>query len=288
MKKILYLVLFISLIQGCKKENSQDNVAGKFALNRSINLKSANIINSSDSTNFVLDSIKSSRSFYFILSNVGQNDITDISISSDNASFIITPSTIQTLPGINSKNNTSLSQAISLDIVHGTRINGIGYTGILNMGDNYCTINIKGQTNDGQSNTTVNLTTKVKIYAKLMAISLYQGDTHFELTNPSTRGMAASPFETGELNFFYYYNNIPFVVKNTGNVSIDLSLANWPYTNTIAQNARLKPNDTLTLKLNIDQGGVIRLNSDGTIFDQQIQKLSLGADGNAYLTLMKR
>jgi hypothetical protein len=290
MRNIYYLIVIAILFQNCKKESandSQDAISGKFALSLSSNLKSAAIIKSDDSANFDLDTIKSSRSFYFILSNVGQEDITDISISTDNSSFNVTPSAIQILAGTNTKNSATLSQAISLDIIHGTRINGVGYTGLLNMGDNFCNINVQGQTTDGKSGITVKLKAKIKVYAKVMAISLYQGAQKYDFVKKPLNLVIGGPFDIGQMNYYYYYSNsFHLVLKNTGNVSFIMTVASFEYNYPIILNTTVNPLDTLILNLQKQVeglGGAIRLNSNGTIFDQQ--KLNLGNDGNAYFAL---
>jgi len=291
MKKLFYLIIAVALIQGCKKEignNSQTNLSGRFSLSLKSNLKSAKI-ESNDSANFVLDTIKSSRSFYFILSNVGQSDITNITITTDNSDFSVTPSAIQVLPGTNNKNSSVLNQAISLDIAHGTRINGVGYTGLLNMGDNYCHINIQGVTSNGITNDTVKLRAIVKVFAKVMAVKVYQGSKEFNFAKP-VRKVIGGPFDINAMNYFYYLSNEPpIVLKNTGNVSINITLANFDANSTILQNVTLQLQDTVVLILSTQPtgygaGGYIRLNSNGTIFDQQ--KFSLGNDGNAYFGMV--
>jgi hypothetical protein len=121
MKKLICLVLCTSMIMGCEKENdkiSNNSISGKFSLNLTSSFKSYTDIKSDDSISFVLDTIKSSRSFYFILNNVGQEDITDISISTDNNRFNISPSNISLLAGTKSTNNSSLIQIISLDVMY--------------------------------------------------------------------------------------------------------------------------------------------------------------------------
>jgi hypothetical protein len=290
MKRFIFLIIICSLIQSCKKENesiSQNNISGKFALSLASTLKSFKTVESDDSAYFDLDTIKSSRSFYFTLSNVGEKDITNINLSTDNNSFSITPSKIQILPGKNSQSSTALSQLISLDILHGVRIDGIGYSGLLPMNDNYCNINIEGQTNNGISDTTINLKSSIKVYAKLMAISLFLGNREYDLTKPNGQG-ASGPYSNviRTLNFYPYPSlDPPIVLKNIGNVSILLTITNWNgYTTLVAQDTILNPLDTLVLNLANPavppMEGLIKLNSDGTVFDQL--KLSLGDDGNAY------
>jgi len=279
----------VFLIAGCKKENvntTENGISGKFALGLASNLKSGKVAESDNL--FVLDTIKSSRSFYFILTNVGEEDITDVLISTDNSGFKVTPSTIKTLSGTKSNNSPSLVQIISLDVVHGTRINGVGSTDLLNMGDNTCNLNIQGKTFDGKDNVSVSLKGSIKVYAKVMAVSLYQGTQPYDMTKPTGK-IIGGWFDVSQMFNFNYSTNIPIVIKNIGNVRIKLIMDNFDANHTVIQNATLNPKDTLVLKLSAQNSawaanGMIQLNSDGTIFDQK--KLSLGNDGNGYFGVM--
>lgn len=290
MKKLIYFIAIVFLSQACKKENinnSGNGISGKFALSQASNLKSVSVSEGNDSASFVLDTVKSSRSFYFILSNVGQEDITDVTITTDNSNFSVTPFTITTLTG-NYEGKTPLNQAISLDIVHGARINGIGYSGLLNMGDNTCNLTIKGQTFDGKSDVTIKLNVNIKIYAKLMAISLFQGTKEFDLTKPDGTVMGG-PGGVSSM-FQYEYKNMPsVVVKNTGNETINLSLINEDLQSTILQKTILNPKDTLVLNLPANSGdgfvrAFLKLDSKGTISDQA--KLNIGTDGCGYISMI--
>src|SRR5271157_2109620 len=112
MKTIIPFILLVLVVVSCKKSNLSDlpvnNVAGKFSFSMLNNLKSAITNQNTDSTSFVLDTLKSSRSFYFILGNSGQNNITNVLITSDNTNFNVTPSSISLLPGSSNSNSSSV------------------------------------------------------------------------------------------------------------------------------------------------------------------------------------
>lgn len=286
MKKIALFVIITVVVISCKKESGTpwNGVAGKFSMGLANHLKSAKAIQTDGTVTFDLDSLKSSRSFYFILGNVGENDITNISLSSDNSNFNITPSTIEVLPGTKSKNSSTLIQIISLDIVHGTRINGVGYTKLLSAGDNYGTITIQGHTRDSVSDISTSIKAAVKVYAKVMDIALFQGSTQYDLTQPAGKFIGSLLFDVDQSNS-YEYSALPMSLKNTGNVGIQVTVAALGATNTVLQNVLVNPQQSINLNLpapliSTTLLSQIQLNSGGTIFDQQ--KLSMGNDGNAY------
>lgn len=300
MRKLLFLIAYISLCFGCKKDNDtakinlplvQKSVSGKFSFSLTSNLKSAKevaFIASDDSINFFLDTLKSSRTFYFSLTNTGQNDITNVSLSTDDTSFVISPPNIKTLYGNKSPNIASLNQLVSLDIIHGTRINGIGFSGLLKKENNYCNINIQGQTNNGKSDTIIRLKVKIKVFAKLMDISLFQEDQEINLFETPGKILGGGPFNIAMNQ--YFYNNKPILIKNTGNVAINMIMKSGDTNYPVIQSKTLNPSDTLTLKLETkptkwgDPYEEIQLNSNGTIFNQQ--KLCVGDDGKAYFAMV--
>ncbi len=141
-------------------------------------LKSTSLSGQGDSASFFLDTIKSSRTFNFTLTNIGQEDIRNISIRSDNSSFTVFPSVIQLLPGTG-KLSHGLGQIISVDVIHGDRLNGVGFGGLLNMGNNLCHLIIQGRTFDGRSDTVfAELTANITVYAQILSVTLGREINH--------------------------------------------------------------------------------------------------------------
>ncbi len=290
MRTFINLMILFLFLQGCSKqeeERSPVSIAGNFSFKLVSGKKSSLQGSPGDTLIFNLDTLKSSRSFYFLLNNVGQEDIRNIVISSDNSSFKITPSTIPLLKGSDNKGNSSFTQLISLDIIHGERINGLGFSGLLNMGQNYCNVSVQGVSFDGNNDTTVSLNSSIKVYASVMDIQLYQGKSEYDLSMPNIQG-SAGPFANRiTIMNFYSYPSLdpPVVMKNTGNVNILLTLTEWESGITgISRDTVIYPLDSVVLKLPEPKipptECFIRLNSEGTVFDQQ--KLGAGNDGNAY------
>jgi hypothetical protein len=298
MKKLIFFLFITTLFQSCEKDDlykSKNDISGKFVLKQTSSLKSLkkssylSIYKSDDSVFFSLDTIKSSRSFYFLISNSGQSDITDIAMTTDNSNFIVTPKTIPLISGINSKNNPTLNQVFSIDVIHGTMINGIGSARFLNMGYNYCNINIQGKTFNGDT-VIVKLKANIRIFAEIMAISLYQGKYIYDFSNPDWDLVGCGTFNIREMIMFDYYTiNPPVTIKNIGNVDIDMTMISFNVNNPIIQTGLIHPLDSLNLSLPYNEldtrevGGMLRLDSKGTIFD--VNKLSKGRDGAAYFAL---
>ena len=296
MRKIFSFLIIGLLIHSCEKDETI-GIPGKFEL-QFITIHEATSHNSpkvaslqgsysQDVNEIFLDTIKSSTSFYFMIKYFGPSDITDLTMTTDNENFLVSPSSIPLIPG--TFGDELLNQVYSIDVLHGTRINGIGSAEFLNQGDNICNLSIKGKISNGRSSTTVIMNIKIKVYAEFMSISLFQGRFEYDL---NTRDVLLSGFDTYDIDamkmFYYFTINPPVTIQNTGNVNIKMTLMSFDTGNPITHTAMIQPNDTLNLLLPLREsdsrdGGMIRLDSEGTVFD--INKLSLGRDGAAYFAL---
>jgi len=182
-----------------------------------------------------------------------------------------------------------LNQVFSIDVLHGTKINRIGRSELLNKGENFCDLSISGKTYNGESTITISLNAKIIVYAKIMSISLFQGRFEYDLNNPDRFLFGGGPYSIDEMDIFHYYTiNPPVTIKNTGNVNIEMSMASFDTDYPIIQTAVIQPDDTLNLLLPFRDsesgvGGMIRLDSEGTVFDSN--ELSIGRDGAGYLAL---
>ena len=257
MKKFFCFLVVGLLLIGCDKDESI-SIPGKFELQflseheitgpLSSQIASLQGSSSPDVTELFLDTIKSSKTFYFIISNYGHSDITDVSIATDNKSFICSPITIPLIPG--STRNELFMQAFSIDVLHGTKISGIGSVDFLSMGENSCNLTINGKTLDGRSLTTVSLKAKIVVYAELMSISVFQGKFEYDLHTPDRRLHGGDPFHINEMNIFHYYTiDPPVAIRNTGNVNIEMTIASFDTDDPIIQTAVIQPDDTLNLLL---------------------------------------
>jgi hypothetical protein len=296
MKKALVIIIMGLISCGCEKEKtggetgelelrflSDEVLAG----NPSSQINSPQGSPDPNTREFFLDTLKASKTFYFILSNSGNNDITDITLSTDHQSFIVSPSSIPLIPG--SSGNEIAYRAFSVDVLRGTMMNGIGSAEFLPMGENTCHLSIQGTTGNGASEDSVKFEARVVVFAEFMSVSIVQGGYEYDLNNPDIGLYGAEPFPIDRMNIFLYYTiDPPVAVRNTGNVAIEMSMASFDTGDPIIQTALLQPGDTINFLLPLREsdsliGGKIRLGSNGTVFD--INQLSIGRDGAAYFAL---
>ena len=292
MKQItIYLAIILLSISACNKDDEQrQSKAGSFLLTaiNNTNVKSASIISNSPVKNeFLLGDLKASKEFFFLLSNGGDNPIVDIRFKTDNPQFTIVPESISSLSGKSSTDNDNFIPLISLGILHGTRINGIGYTDMLPMGENTATLTITGKTvENGQ---TIELESKYSftVNAKKMDISLSVDGNPIDLLSPS--GTAGSGRNYGGLGALRIYEvkSSTLTIQNIGNVEISLTQIE------MANNGTLKTLDAIPIlpdqsaNINIiERFNVLSLNSNGTITDDS--RIQLGNDGKGYLSIVKK
>ncbi len=307
MKNLSLCLILIFLIVSCKKDKENAKLqSGQFSFSKLENYNStlkfgktqkftSSSVVSQNQYSFNLGELKTSKSFYFLLLNVGDLPIYNISLTTDNPNFIISPSKISYL---GSTKNLSVNDSnlifpiITLGIEHGQKINGNGYGTLLDTGINTCTITIKGKTILNNDTVLLSISPTMLVNAKLMDIKFFVNNQEINLYNPSgslttaIRGIGTIPY------YYTDFMNKPVKIMNTGNTTITLQILG----NT-ADTITLEPDKNIdSLKIdgqsmvftigNTTSGGyhaVFILNSDGTAVINN--KLKLLDDGNAYFSL---
>jgi hypothetical protein len=268
-------IILFSLLS-CKKEDNKDPQPrpGSFVLTelKQSNLKSAN--EDSIKTEFNLGDLLASKEFYFILSNAGDNPIYDVKFVSDNPAFTISPSYISTLYGTNS--NSTMIPLISLGVIHGTKLNGIGYTSLLPMNQNSSTITVTGNIEEDGELVEIQSKFKFNVNAKVMNIALYDDNSEINLLKPAF-SMSSN---LGGLGFIrgYIFTTTKMKIKNTGNVTINCTL--YPKGKKDATYT-LKVDSTAQFTLN-QPNYFVELESNGTIADDN--RIQLGNNGKGYFS----
>lgn len=279
MKNIIYALIILIAVFACKKDEVALKKPGYFILTelKSPQLKNARI--DSVKTQFSLGDIKASKEYYFILSNGGDNPIYDVEFKSDNPAFKVFPEKINELAGAKTVNN--LIPLISLNVIHGTQLNGIGYTNLLPMNINSATITISGKIIENGDSVKIASTYSFKVNAKVMDVGIFAGDQEIDLTKP----FASTSSNLGGLGFIRLYNvsSNKLTFKNTGNV--DIHLTTYQQDNSIVIKGQPIPIATgSAIQLVIKQEfSTIELDSDGTITNDT--RIQLGNNGKGYFGL---
>ncbi len=278
-------VIFIS----CNKEddiieNTKDDIIemkepGYFLLTELKNPVKSSTIDSqlkSAQAGFDLGDLKASMQYSFILVNGGDQPIFDIALTTDNPSFAISPGAISLLEGNARLGNTSRSgfiPLISLGIVHGTRINGVGFSELLPMGINTSVLTITGKTIDGSDTIDISSDFEFTVNAKVMDIKLYVDNSEIDLT----KNYDGASTTLGGLGFMRLYRVKPgnLEIENTGNVTIDLTYG--------GNKEMLKPNEKTQIEIFGGSNITFSLDGNGTIADNN--RIQLGNDGIGYFMI---
>lgn len=108
---------------------------------------------------FSVGTVKASDAFYFILKNVGTAPISNISISSNDTKFVVTPGTISVL---DTEANTSITPLIRVAINHGTVLGEVGFSDLISSGSHTTRVTISGDSEGTPVTLDVDLLTLVQ------------------------------------------------------------------------------------------------------------------------------
>ena len=301
MKKYsLFILVFAIVLQGCNKDNSENNSilkSGRFYISLTSSLKSGSVLNLADSAtlgsndivSFDLDSINASKPFAFILKNIGEQEIDAIALKADNENCRVFPSSISSLAG--TSGHSSIEQGIAVDMNHGINLNGVGYTELMKMGENDFSLTISGITNNGENLDTVitRLLVKLKVFAKLSDIEIYQAESKLDLYNPYGT-VINGPGGVPSMYQYTYGNASSYTIKNVGNVKIEYSVLSEDVIPTLLEKDLIMPNETKNISLPQKTGdGFVRvflkIDANGTIVNIN-KKINIGQDGCGYISLI--
>lgn len=178
MNKINALLVLLALIfAGCSGSTSVDHDDHPpITLHKmGVMAKTTGIINEMEALPYdiKLDTISMTASFYFIIKNNSNSEITGLKFAFDKPHFKITPDSIITL-GVPSS-STGIEQLIKVTVEHGTLAGGLGWADIL-TGDQYGELTISGKNTNGDFSTTYTM----HVFAKRMVAYIEYPDSIYE------------------------------------------------------------------------------------------------------------
>ncbi|MEX0680385.1 MAG: hypothetical protein WD097_03315 [Balneolales bacterium] len=241
--KLLIMSLFSSLVivAGCDSivqvddaGNGESLQAGSFSLSRIQSpefskQQAASLPESQDEEDFDLGDIGNTTEFYFVLTNSGETDIEDITLSSNHPGFQIYPASIPVLKPVA---DVGLYQVIRLTAVHGTAPNGVGPPApVMEPGTVSTEVKVKGETTDAKGDTLeIELETKLSVHAQLADIRVFHEEGEVDLSSPSGSVMGSRVYSEGVLRKYTIPRDSgPITVENTGNVKVEFSAFAYRY-----------------------------------------------------------
>ncbi len=267
MKKVYLLFLMIGLLLvGCTKQDSIVNPiadsttpttptnpvfkSGKFGVSYMRGLSKVTAVG--DTTTFNLGDLRGSKSFYFIIENVGGSNITSINIKSNDSSVVVTPSTINVLVP---QGQSSILQTVKINILDGILTeNGVGSAPLQSMGDLIKSLDITGYTNDSLITMHVN-----------MNMTSYIMDADIFTQNDSTRITAVIP--PAQTWYIPTADSLLFF-KNTGNTKLGIrfKLMGMMFSTVLKDTSfTMNPNEIFKFNLNVNGYNITDVSATFTI-----------------------
>ena len=308
----VFLIMILALLLSCRNhptsihtQVSTSNIMGAFSVSLVKGLQKLTKSSSpadTGTTRFDLGDLKSSSSFYFLVSNAGTIPITNVTISisssfldsgtgfvQDTASLrniSVSPNAISTLEPM------LVTSALKLDIVHGNTLNGVGWTSLLKQGQHEAVMLLSGSTKEmtittsvtGQDtsrdttykDTIVSTKCRIAFYAKIMDASFAFDSTLIDssLWQIMTGGIGTPHIDSLFMNFR------SMQIKNTGNVPIIL---------TVSQDSSIGGTNIriYNLKDTLDAGSTVSFPIQQNIASLMFLELSLDG-GNTIADITKR
>lgn len=232
----------------------------------------------SSANEFNLGTAKSSIQRFFMLKNTGDRDVQDIVLATDNPHFYFSPSRIKVL---RPSKDVSVIQVITLNVIHGNRLDGLGYDSLLEMGDNFARAVISGSTTD-EAGDTLATGEKVdfQVSAKVLDFKIYKPDGTEPDLSKYGLDSAMRAFTTDPVRNYRGMQGETVNVVNTGNSPFTVRI--W----------HLDPNDLPVLfeTLEVSVGGgfplapaYIEIDGHGVITNPSKLYLQPASNGRIYL-----
>jgi len=220
---------------------------------------------------FDFGELKGSHEFFLLLQNSGGHAITDVAITSSNAAFIVSPSSISVLDIVGKQSITPL---VSVGVVHGLALEGVGYAPLLPMGVNEAVLTVSGSTVDDSGDAVaVSAQATVRVFARVMAFTVSTVNGTVDLSTPHNHNA----------NWYLYLvgNNQPSIT-NTGNVDIIVTSFDGTDGPSVGAPSTIHSGDTtIPAPASAGRGWAVSLNGNGVVADYIVT--SPATDGQIYL-----
>jgi len=297
--KLIIPIILVIFIFGCENPGTNDTEIiqsstsqGRLALTplegmgKLTNSPSLSKATDGDTVSFDLGPIKASKNFYFILKNTGGTAITDININSDSPDFTMSPAQIGTLEP---DSISSIVPILSIGALHGTALDGVGFTDIMEAGINSTLISITGTTsNDTSDSIPVGFTANMSVEAQVVDARVFTQDGEINYTNPAW--IDEGIFNGVNVPLPQYFCADSFSVINISNVPIIVS--EWEglsYQASYLREHSLEIGDTLKGRMETDLGSdyyqhFLQFSAQGTVVNPERLRMSTNGASHIWLT----
>ncbi|HEY5826366.1 MAG TPA: hypothetical protein VIT44_18480 [Cyclobacteriaceae bacterium] len=230
-----FIVLSLAIC-GCDTDETPEiKEPPRFTLAEIKNYKGGRIASSTATSEpklaFDLGEIKSSKEYFFLLANGGDDPIYNIKLETNTPGFEVYPKGINVLNGKKTTEST-IVPLISIGIEHGEKLNGTGYADVLKMDLNKTTLTLTGKAFQNGDSIDIKSEFDLTVYARVADVTVYSDDVEIDFLNPpynyNLTTFGAAPY------FKAHISNVK--VKNTGNVDVSLDFIFRTYENGVDSN----------------------------------------------------
>jgi hypothetical protein len=177
-RALLSLCVLSQLFFACKKDNEGVTLSeatsdsGYFVVSSTGAANGRIAASVPTSHEFDYGPLLASDNFLFLIANGGDQPIFDVTLTSDNLPFDVSPSYIGKLPG---KKETTIYPLLNVGVTHGVRLKGVGTAPLLPKGENKAIIRMKGKTLSGRDTIQVTGQFILKVNAMVVDAKLLSG-----------------------------------------------------------------------------------------------------------------
>ncbi len=178
-----------------------------------------------ENVSYDLGDLRSSADFYFVISNVGGTTVKNISLRSNDSSFVVFPQSIDSLiPGTTvDLRNLSDLPLVRVTTVHGPALHGIGFARLMQQGSNEGWLRIRGETRVGGGVVlSDSLIVRLRVNALVMSVTLHDSTREIDLSRPNGSVLLGGFLNSQFVNLYYVYDTVK--ITNNGNVPILMAL----------------------------------------------------------------
>jgi hypothetical protein len=288
MKKHYYAVVaFLLPLLFCQHPNSltptpDTDQPGCFSLTQLQGLQKSVAASVSDTNTIDLGDLHSTTNYYFLLTNSGGHCITNIHLSVSDSSFIIFPTSIDSLTvGLGTQ---SLVPIIKLTALHGTGAQGLGSEPLMTAGIHQVNLIVTGKTRHNTIDTNISLIADATINALIMDIDIHTTLKTIDFSKPQITVAGNRRFDNfavvGMLGYLANDSTDSIVtIINKGNV--DLKIKTEDVNNTTdSSSCSIGVNDSASIILPSSKQLMFRLDGNNTVCDPN--KLQLQSNGKVY------
>jgi hypothetical protein len=293
MKKHYYIAIaFLLPLLFCQHPNSpaptpDTDQPGYFSLTQLQGLQKTVATTATGTNTIDLGDLHSTTNYYFLLTNSGGHCITNIHLSVSDTSFIIYPTSIDSLTvGLGTQ---SMVPIVKLTAVHGIGAQGLGNAPLMSPGIHQVQINVTGTTKHNNTDTNTSLIVTAQVNALIMDIDMHTDKMNIDVGGytSTSGGIRLDGYYIVSLPLYFTQDSADSIIHiiNTGNVILNIKSFGFYGDGSLADSSSylLNISDSTIFIKPPNEYLAFQLNSNNTIGDPN--RFQPQSNGKAYFLI---